>query len=695
MAGQVLRLSKISFENYRPFKKMQIDFKNDKEKTMTIISGNNSRGKTSIMNGIHWCLYNTEPFWLNEGEGKPIINQQSLNETALNNSTFASVSVEFSDDKGPRYEITRKLYARRLNDTTEKIFNSNACGQIDAGFSITQSCEYTERKKDGSWFATDDEKDMKLYVNKLLPEDLAQFVIFNGEMLDKFFRKEGSNNIKDGIERVSGLPITENAIDHAAKLVKQYSSKEAKNSGPEGTIIEQKKVALEQILEQLEGEQRKDETELKELQVFEDKYSTALSKFPEQYIKGLREQLEREKDNKKTIESARESLRTQRSDLIISNLPKMILKDVLLETKEILRESELRKETPPVITPEFIDERLSEGRCMCGYDLSHDPEATQKLTDLKNSVKNSEIANIANEGKVVLASMKEYYESSKIKELLTDLAEQLNTIDEKQTQSDKTIQSIVETLKEHNEEEIKEIGSKLDDILIKKRKVTSSMDKRDVRIESAMDTIRGYQSDIDRLSKLSKASQMWTQKREFAEKVTNTLRDIREQVLAVIRKDVESRTEELWKSLIARGKQVEKVEIDDNYKIRVIDKEGIDNLRTLSAGQTLYLALSFIAAVREVTDTNYPMIIDSPFGKVDGPARVLAAQILPRYLPDTQITLLVTDSEYAAEVTDPETNEKHPSIRNVLMSDSRIWKEFTLKLHDTSEGSSETIVKEV
>ena len=153
--------------------------------------------------------------------------------------------------------------------------------------------------------------------------------------------------------------------------------------------------------------------------------------------------------------------------------------------------------------------------------------------------------------------------------------------------------------------------------------------------------------------------------------------------------------EEIFKKLIKRHWQIEKIEIDENYRMRVIDKEGVDNLKTLSAGQTLYLALSYIAAVREVTDTNYPMIIDSPFGKVSGEERVWAAEDLPKYLPDTQITLLVTNTEYAAEIPkDLQTGKKIESIRHIVQDSNRLGKEMLFTLEKISEESSRTIVEE-
>jgi len=187
----------------------------------------------------------------------------------------------------------------------------------------------------------------------------------------------------------------------------------------------------------------------------------------------------------------------------------------------------------------------------------------------------------------------------------------------------------------------------------------------------------------------------WAMKQALSEMAENALNQVREDLLTEIRTKVQDRTEEIFKKLITRHWQIKKVEINENYQIRVIDTEGVDNLKTLSAGQTLYLALSYIAAVREVTDTNYPMIIDSPFGKISALERVSAAEDLPQYLPDTQITLLVTNTEYNAVIKkDSQTGKFIPSVKDTLQKNNRLGKEMRLELEKISDESSRTIVVE-
>ena len=119
MAGENLKIKSIELKNFRPYEDVTIEFSQDKKKTFTIIEGNNSAGKTSLINAMYWCLYGQEQF-LNVGEGKPIPNQNILNGIDVGDACESSVKIIINDDKGPKYQISRTLECRRINDDKTK-----------------------------------------------------------------------------------------------------------------------------------------------------------------------------------------------------------------------------------------------------------------------------------------------------------------------------------------------------------------------------------------------------------------------------------------------------------------------------------------------------------------------------------------------------------------------------------------------
>jgi len=171
MVGTNLKIKEIKLKNFRPFEDVSIEFSMDSKKSITIIEGNNSTGKTSLINAMYWCIYGDEHF-LNVGEGKPIPNQNSLNNTKVGDSCQTSVTITISDDKGPKYQISRILNCTRNNKDTEKKHDVDAGGQIDSGFTTTISLSFSERDRSGNWDTTDDPARFLDRATKFLPEKI-------------------------------------------------------------------------------------------------------------------------------------------------------------------------------------------------------------------------------------------------------------------------------------------------------------------------------------------------------------------------------------------------------------------------------------------------------------------------------------------------------------------------------------------
>ncbi len=695
MVGTNLRIKSIELKNFRPYENASIEFSLDPKKTITIIEGNNSAGKTSLINAMYWCLYGKEQF-LNVGDGKPIPNQNILNTTKVGKSCESSVTITINDDKGPKYQISRSLECRRLNDIKEKKSDIDAGGQIDSGFTTLISQTFGERSKNGGWETTDDSSRFVGKISKLLPQRLSEFVIFNGEMLDSFFKSENTEKIKDGIERVSGLPITENSIEHWQSLAKQYSKKSAKSSGTSATLAQDQLDNQEELLKKIEKDISVFTKNLAELTDNAKQLEIETQVHPLKAFEILKEQQYNEEVNRKQYEEFASQQKESRTQFITENFARILLKDATLHTLQLLKESEIKGETPPPIKNFFLEDLIKHRKCMCGTKIEEDSKELKKLEELRERVKNSPLAGIAFEGKETLLNIADKIKSDDILEKLKELREKEDKFEAAFREAKEKVNGTIEKLKEYDEAKIRKIALALEKVRNGKEMVSQELGLKKSQKEAIQLKIKELELELARVTGTTDTAKKWNAKRDLADKAYSILNQIREELLTDIREKVQNRTEEIFKKLIARHWQIGRIEIDENYKIRVIDTEGVDNLKTLSAGQTLYLALSYIAAVREVTDTNYPMVIDSPFGRISGLERVRAAEDLPLYLPDTQITFLVTNTEYNAEIQkDLETGKKISSIKNTFQKNNRLGKEMRLVLEKISDTSSRTIVEEI
>ena len=90
------------------------------------------------------------------------------------------------------------------------------------------------------------------------------------------------------------------------------------------------------------------------------------------------------------------------------------------------------------------------------------------------------------------------------------------------------------------------------------------------------------------------------------------------------------------------------------------------------------------------------MSVDSPFHNISQEERVQIAENLPDFIPGTQITLLVQDQEYTGHAKKMITGEEIPSVRDTLMKNNSIWKEYLLEADKKEDDPvSNTIIKEI
>ncbi len=694
-SGIPLTIESISIENFRPYQKLDVNLSQDIEKSITIIEGNNALGKTSLMNALYWCLYGKEPFFLNSGLGKPRINQKALNDTEVGNKVKSKVKITFSDYKRKKHIVTRELVLNRQNEGREKISSLKAGGQIDSGFVIDDYITVEILKDDGNWKVIDDKNQCITEINRIIPENLSEFVFFNGEMLDSFFKGESQSNIRMGIERVSGIEITKKAIEHWEKIEKSYRQKVRKNAG-EGTQDHER--VREEMEEKLNGHNlEKDEIiqKIKKLEPEQKQIENILQNHPLELIKNLETERAGYKKLRKTLGDNKNRINQNRVEYIRNNFSPIILNKVILDTYGIIQEAEEMGQIPPPINLSLLKEKIEEGFCICGTNLNENQDAKIKLNLLIEDVKNSVLASTALEGREALRRLTDLPNIPEIIEKLNKFREDYNEASDAVTENEEKIIGITHQLEEFPQEKIRQLGHDLEGIDLKIKNHEVNLNNLNTKILAATNTITMKDERIMEAAKISKDSQRWKVKEDIAKAAKEALEEIREELLAEVKLVVQERTEKLWKSLISRGDEIKKVEINDDYQIRVIDKEGVDSLKTLSAGQTLYLALSFISAIREVTDINYPMIIDSPFGKVSGYERVQAAEDLPKYLPQTQMTFLVTNAEYNATIFDSDTKKEYLPISTELRKNKSLWKEFVLKRQLVSKTSSITTIEEV
>ncbi len=147
------------------------------------------------------------------------------------------------------------------------------------------------------------------------------------------------------------------------------------------------------------------------------------------------------------------------------------------------------------------------------------------------------------------------------------------------------------------------------------------------------------------------------------DKATQLLKKAHEELKKEIRTSIQKKTWEIFRQIyrsstdeiaaeggIQKDERFTAFEIQSDYSVILQTNKQQNHISNLSAGQSLFLAISFVTALRTITGYTFPFIIDTPLGKVSGTQRYNLATTLPTYLKGEQLSFLATDTEWIGEI---------------------------------------------
>ena len=649
------RISSLEIKNFRQYRNAHIEFSRDPQKAFTIIRGSNGAGKTNIMNAITWCLYGTEKHIGSSEKDFPTINSKALKEKP-DGIVNMQVRIKLADSKGDKFMIQRHLSLLNngeLNTVTDK--GTGILIPKDSTPSISTMFQWYDSDK-GGWKNTEYfDKEIK----DLLPEDLATYFLFDGEKLEDFF--EQTDNTKKGIEDVSKIKITEQAIKTLNKFISQ-KMKNAKNLNPQtqkyrSQVNEKKKelVDIKKKIKKISTDLQTKERRVTEIEktIVKAGGDTGKDQIKANNIKNEIEQIQKQHDDTEL----------KRQNHILEHMSGIQLLSSIEKTVEHIKTRSNDGELPPKIKETFLKEMLDGGQCMCGNDISVGQAARQKITQLLGKAQYSEISEMCTELKYELKPILEIDDiKAELVELEKDMLKHAKLIKKKQDDLDELNARIGNV----DNEQIRKISSEKTILNegIKGLEQELGWDRKTE--DEAKKKLDSYQKDL--LSEMSKDSKQkhLTHQLKFCQDALSTLSRVKTELLDDMRDTVQRHTKKYFLKFLWKKDTYDDVIIDENYQITAHHVDGY-NVRTgLSKGEKLVLALSFMAALRKITGFGFPLLIDTPLGRVSGEPRYNIASELPVFLKNNQVTLLVTDSEYQAEIQDDDNNQVFPPIRDTI-----------------------------
>lgn len=655
----MLQFISMTLDNFGPYKGTNtINFKDCNG--VTIFWGDNGRGKTTLLNAFRFALFGT----IQRRHGTLRSFREMENYESRNENKFGySVSIHMKNDDEV-FELIR-AYTLRSGVT------------IPVGDSDYEKKIFL--KMNGSILSPQDRDHM---LNTLMPEQVSRFFLFDGELLQEYEELvmdevNSGERIKESIEKILGVPVLQNSAIDLSEIKDDYERQKTKSaqkdqktkllagklSGIEASLSEHQAQIdyMKHQLEELFAEKRETEKKLKDTEKIRSLIVTRDSK----------------EEEKKQAQ--------QKYDTLLLNIKEItkecwrgLLGDRIKEaTKELstaIAGLENKKKTKYV-----ADNFMAEIKKACADRKC--PVCTQKVSDSVLSLLQEQISLsearysglTVEEGDVLLSLQAQIATLKKLKLVDKKQALEIYEHDLEQTKIDivtisETIEQLNEkiaTYKETDEEGFDEIGT-----------LTQKFSKVEVKISNLQAAIAEEKSKreetllqkaklSDQISKNADSGELLVAacKQELAEKIHYIFRE----GISVYRdrlKDNVERDATNFFVQISNDADYTSLQINENYGLNILHKSG-NIVPGRSAGYEHVVALSLIAALHKNSPLQGPIIMDSPFGRLDPTHKRNIVKALP--IMADQTMLLVYTDEIDAQLT-------REALGNSLLAEHRLEK---------------------
>lgn len=656
-------IKQITLSNFRQYKEKQVvEFSCDKEKNVTVILGDNTSGKTTLIQAFNWCLYGLTSFKTRE-----LINSESLQEMGLYSTNEVSVEVELQHEE--------RLYVIRRTQTVTK----NEPNRAPTFARPTLKVEYQEANGEMQEVPSVEAQNT---VDKILPEALSGYFFFDGEHIADINNK---GNVVSAVRGLMGLETISEAVDHfdpkkansvISKLHKELDIGQDQKDAQLKTSLSTAKEKLQSL------EQRKTQVE-NEINYFEDRKKELDAKILANAATKARQEekicIERDlnylQSNQETVE--RQIVRDFTKDSY-----KFFAKSLYAKVYKVIADAKQDGEGIPKMHSDSIEFILKRGKCICGADLTLNQGAVNNIRYEQSLLPpqhiGTEIREFKRDCQRAETEVEDYAEV--IKSDYIRIRENANQIDDKKsqlTELSRLLQGNVDVGKferdnVENEKQLKEKRMLLVNL-------SSSIGEVKNQIQSLESTINGLQVATEKNKRINSYI-------AYATKIYEWFKQSYDKSEKEVKEDLYTSINDLF-SQMYHGQRT--VEIDDNYHItlKVDNGKGVF-VNDTSPGLDTVKNFAFIAGIvdlaRKKAQTKgnelegiqyssepYPIVMDAPFSNADDKHIANISKVLPQVAEQVILVVMNKDWEYAQSNMNNKVGmlyqiEKHSEIKSSI-----------------------------
>lgn len=626
-----MRIERIQLKNYRQFRDLELLFKKRSGKDLNIVVANNGTGKTNLLNAINWCLYGTEPHLSKESQQLPRLNLNTL--VTANDGSDETVSVELvTETEGNRITFSRsERFSIHAKQPTLK----------SLAFHVT----YLDEKMNAK-MVTDE--DAASYVARFVPQDLREFFFFDGERLDTYFKSATGAQISHAVFEISNVHTLDRMADRIETIVSDIK-KEAGRSNPQLEAIREELETKKKTQKEIQAQIGQAKSQLEEARDRREELIERLKNMPD--IAGLENEKAKLEAEIDTTKEMRNQKLKEKRDILFEFGINLKLYPSLKRSAQIIQTKVDNKEIPQTYDTRLLDKITGTHLCICGREvLTGSPEEGQILALRKEIQVSSDVAQELMKMQSPLDHL--LRRVLDFKDLVQKINRDISFLDDNLNKSAEKIRQIETQIGGFpNADQIKQWHEDLETY----KQLYKINEERTINLKLQDEKLRGEiqiakekeEKELRRLVLLKDLRQQIS----FGTKASETMKLVKEDMMNLMRVQIEAATKEQFFSLVWKKETFKDVTIDEGYSLHLIHTLGYECLGTVSASERQLLALSFVLALHRVSGFDSPILVDSPAGRVSNEQRENLGKAFSAVSNDKQVILLFLPTEYSTDIS--------------------------------------------
>ena len=611
-------ISRIEYENFRNFKEYG-EIKCSTDGKVTVIYGKNGDGKTTLHQLFQWIFYGKVNF--NKTTTDRLYNLQYESECPYDKIFQVMGCVEF-EHNGIKYSLKRtQTYQKGIKDSKK--------------LSEDLSLQYMDN--DYNWRRNINPKET---IEKLLPSGLSEYFFFDGENMIadlKIKGKDSAKKLRKALYSMFDLDILESAIDHIGRteakttvLGKLFLSKGASSSDTKIQKVLAELMEFQKKLENCKYElEKKEKEKIKCNEIIKEISEKIGSQKSKAEYEIQRKNLQRQRDS--FLDSSFKS-QTYFGEDILNMFPFLLVSKVIKEAKKKIYLKIEDNKLPAGVTNNLVNYLLEKTttKCICGHNLGEKEKAYIKayldlLPPNSYTLLYQEFQKTAKR-----------WERNYDKERIEDHIRSVLKYNELAINCDKEIREL-------DEEEKKSLD--IEDLITKRAEAEERIKELDEEITNLTLNIKVFESrgknkrtEFDQLTKTKKENEKINERIQIMTIVLSYFETKLKEESEKYSRQLQKNIQDLIDSILTSKRRVS---VTSEFSVCVMDSY---NDESKSEGQFAVVSFAYIGGILkmlseevQLSNKEYPLILDGPFSKLDTDQRKNVVNMLPKFAPQVII----------------------------------------------------------